>query len=170
MVNVDLWTWKCLRCGWEVKSQFTINPQQAIAEALINIHIKEHDAVDFELTGHTSRNARLIAAAPELLEALKWAERKFRVLVTEDDGSGVFIRGTGTELAGFGAGVEKMRAAIKKADGADARVSSTPGTFFDIETALQLMVACKNPGPCPYCVLLAKTISDEVKRLHTSQT
>ena len=67
--------------------------------------------------GERDANARLIAAAPDLLDSLTWAERQLRALVTEDDGSGAFIRGTGTELAGFGAGVEKMRAAIAKAEG-----------------------------------------------------
>lgn len=62
-------------------------------------------------------NARLIAAAPDLLDALKWAERQLFALVTDDDGSGAIIRGTSTELAGFGAGVGKMRAAIAKAEG-----------------------------------------------------
>ncbi len=63
-------------------------------------------------------NAFLIAAAPDLLNALKWAERQLRALVTEDDGTGVFIRGTGTEVAGFGAGVEMIRSALAKAAGA----------------------------------------------------
>lgn len=53
--------------------------------------------------------------ATEMLEALKWAERQLRALVTEDNGYGAFIRGTGVELAGFGLGMEKIRAAIAKA-------------------------------------------------------
>lgn len=53
----------------------------------------------------------------ELLVALKWAERQLRALVTEDDGAGAFIRGSGMELAGFGAGVCAMQAAIANAEG-----------------------------------------------------
>lgn len=50
----------------------------------------------------------------DVLRALKWAERQLRALVTEDDGSGAFVRGTGTELAGFGQGMKNLRNVIKK--------------------------------------------------------
>lgn len=53
--------------------------------------------------------------APELLAALKWAEKQLRALVTEDD-EAVFIRSTGTELAGFSAGMRRIRAAIARAE------------------------------------------------------
>lgn len=43
MRSVDWWTWKCARCGWEVKSQRTVNFQQAVAEVLIRLHIQQHD-------------------------------------------------------------------------------------------------------------------------------
>jgi len=57
---------------------------------------------------------------PELIETLKWAERNLRALVTEDDGNGAFIRGTGTELAGFGAEMRKLHEVIAKLDAAPA--------------------------------------------------
>ena len=52
-------------------------------------------------------------AAQQQRDALIWAERQLCALVTEDDGNGAFIRGTSTELVGFGAGMEKLRAAIR---------------------------------------------------------
>lgn len=62
-------------------------------------------------------NARLISAAPDLLVALVWAQKQLRMLVTDDDGDGAFIRGGGIELAGFGAGMSVIKAAIAKAGG-----------------------------------------------------
>jgi len=50
---------------------------------------------------------------PELIATLKWAERNLIALVTEDDGTGAFIRGTGIELAGFGHGMEQLRATLR---------------------------------------------------------
>lgn len=44
MISVDLWTWKCLRCDWTVESQFTVNRQQSVAEALIRLHIQSHES------------------------------------------------------------------------------------------------------------------------------
>ena len=46
-------------------------------------------------------------------QVLIWAERQLRALVTDDDGNGAFIRGTGVEMAGFGVGMEKLRATIR---------------------------------------------------------
>ncbi len=48
----------------------------------------------------------------DVMDVLKWAERKLSALVTDDDGNGAFIRGTGTELAGFGVGMAKLRKLI----------------------------------------------------------
>jgi hypothetical protein len=62
-------------------------------------------------------NARLIAAAPDLLAALKWAKARLEALVTEDQGNGAFLRGTSIELAGFGAEMKKVSSAIQKAEG-----------------------------------------------------
>ena len=53
--------------------------------------------------------------AQALREALEWAEEQLSALVTDDDGDGAFIRGTGTELVGFGAGMKKLRAALASA-------------------------------------------------------
>ena len=60
---------------------------------------------------------RAVNAHDDLLATLKWAERQLAALVSEDDGNGSFIRGTGTELVGFYAGREQIRAAIAKAEG-----------------------------------------------------
>lgn len=52
-----------------------------------------------------------------ILESLIWAEKQLHSLVTEDEGSGSFIRGTGTELAGFHLGMDKLRKAIRECKG-----------------------------------------------------
>ncbi len=46
MMNVDWWTWKCARCGFTAKDAFTINPQQAVAEAIVRVHIESHEKSD----------------------------------------------------------------------------------------------------------------------------
>ncbi len=55
-----------------------------------------------------------VNAHEELVAALKWADRQLNALVTEDDGSGTFIRGTGTELGGFCIGRDAMRSILSK--------------------------------------------------------
>lgn len=40
---VNLWTWQCAMCGWKVRSELTVNDQQAVAEVLIRLHIRQHD-------------------------------------------------------------------------------------------------------------------------------
>ncbi len=62
-------------------------------------------------------NAHLVAAAPELLGALRWALVQLDALVTRDDGNGAYLRGTGKELAGFGWGIRRIESAIQKAEG-----------------------------------------------------
>lgn len=47
------------------------------------------------------------------LTSLEWAERQLSALVTEDNGSGTFVRSTGTELAGFSVGRDALRTAIQ---------------------------------------------------------
>lgn len=62
-----------------------------------------------------TERARADAAERErdrLREALTWAERQLQALVTDDDGTGAFIRHTGTELVGFGAGMKNIRCAL----------------------------------------------------------
>lgn len=77
------------------------------------LHLPEAEAIAIQ-----EANGRLIAAAPELLDALTWAQKQLRALVTADDGGqGAFIRGTRTELVGFGAGMDAIRIAIAKAEG-----------------------------------------------------
>lgn len=49
----------------------------------------------------------------QLLQAARWAEFYLKQLVTEDEGSGSFVRGTGTELAGFSLGMDALRKAIR---------------------------------------------------------
>lgn len=51
--------------------------------------------------------------ANSVREVLIWAERNLGNLVTEDEGNGAFIRGTGVELAGFGAGMTKLRKVLQ---------------------------------------------------------
>lgn len=72
-----------------------------------------------------------LPASPEaqdhLLAAAKWAERQLRALVTEDDGSGAFGTGFRGEIAGFGQGMDDLRAAIRKASGSSGHPSSTRG-------------------------------------------
>jgi hypothetical protein len=41
--SVDLWTWTCARCDWKASDARTVNGQQAVAEALIRVHIGAHD-------------------------------------------------------------------------------------------------------------------------------
>lgn len=55
----------------------------------------------------------LRATCATLEASLSWALRQLRALVTEDDGNGAFIRGTGTELAGFGAEYDKAQKALR---------------------------------------------------------
>lgn len=51
-----------------------------------------------------------------LIAALQWALKALSMLVTEDDGSGCFVRATGrTELCGFGAKWDEAKAALKSA-------------------------------------------------------
>lgn len=45
MIQVDAWSWKCARCGWEVRSLFTLNPQPSVADALVKLHIRMHEAL-----------------------------------------------------------------------------------------------------------------------------
>lgn len=53
----------------------------------------------------------------DLLRAAKWAAVQLTRLVTEDEGNGSFIRGTGVELVGFGIGMDALRKAIDEAEG-----------------------------------------------------
>jgi hypothetical protein len=69
----------------------------------------------------------------DCVEALKWADRQFSALVTEDDGDGVFARGVRGELAGFGIGRDKLRAAIKGADHLEAVQTPQEESGFRIE-------------------------------------
>lgn len=49
----------------------------------------------------------------ELTRALTWALAQLRMLVTDDEGSGSFIRGRGIELAGFGEKYDEARRLLK---------------------------------------------------------
>lgn len=59
-----------------------------------------------ERTGETEANARLISAAPELLEALKWLNAEFECR-DDDFGGALFTRND----------FERVRRAIAKAEG-----------------------------------------------------
>lgn len=39
----DWWGWECTRCGWQVRSEYTVNPQQVIAETLVLLHTRQHE-------------------------------------------------------------------------------------------------------------------------------
>lgn len=58
---------------------------------------------------------RFAEAQAEIVASCEWAERHFKALVTEDEGHGSFIRGTGTELVGFSIGRDKLREVIRTA-------------------------------------------------------
>lgn len=69
------------------------------------------------------RGPEVVAASPlvpaqpaqeRLVKAARWAERQLGSLVADDDGNGAFVRGTGTELAGFGAGIDELRCALRE--------------------------------------------------------
>lgn len=80
------------------------------AEALLAALDAEHSNLGCHAQLAASEQAR-----EQLRAALDWARRKLSALVTEDDGNGAFIRGTGTELAGFGAGMDRIKAALRAA-------------------------------------------------------
>ncbi len=51
MMHVDWWSWQCATCGWKVKSQLTVNHQEAVADTLIKRHLQEHAAAGDTGTG-----------------------------------------------------------------------------------------------------------------------
>lgn len=46
MLEVDWWSWKCVRCGFIARSALTVNPQQSVAQAIIRAHVESHDVVE----------------------------------------------------------------------------------------------------------------------------
>lgn len=43
MHTIDWWSWTCAKCDFKVKSHFTVNSQQSVAETLVRLHIRSHE-------------------------------------------------------------------------------------------------------------------------------
>jgi hypothetical protein len=43
-VQIDYWSWKCTLCGFKAQDRFTVNPQQQVAEAIVQRHIQSHES------------------------------------------------------------------------------------------------------------------------------
>lgn len=73
MNSIDWWSWKCARCGWELRS-ITSEPQYAAAQALICLHLLEHSAppAGVPQNGRSTQNRQ--EQAPSISEYSSWDE------------------------------------------------------------------------------------------------
>jgi hypothetical protein len=62
VIHVDWWSWECASCGFRARDRYTVNPQQAVAKAIVRCHIAEHDAREREQVSEASSS---LPRAPE---------------------------------------------------------------------------------------------------------
>ena len=107
-----------------------------------------------------------LAPAPggaSLHEAAQWAEERLSALVTEDDGNGAFVRHKGVELAGFGAGMKRLREALAS--------SPTPPPFdFAAHLQRQREWSERTFGPGPRAAGVVDHIRKELREIEADPT
>jgi hypothetical protein len=96
----DWWSWTCSVCGWDVKNKFTINPQQAVAKALVHLHMQEHEttsqcyvtAADYERYWNKDKRPKCVECDGETNGELYCVEHKPFMVWPKKDGTFIIDR------------------------------------------------------------------------------